>query len=288
MHLLKAMLLVSVTMLSAQIVKAETTRPARTKDHVGAAIRRLHWIKGPTTVKLFNLASINVPAGYVFLNPQDNEKFQVIARNIPEPNQYLLAPQDLSWFSNFSYDQTGYVRDDETIDSGAILSSITRGTEDSNPQRREQGFPEMHILGWKQAPHYDLETKRLEWAIDGRNSNNDDVVNLNVRILGREGVTSAVLVADPQQLATAASQFKSALTSYRYDDGRGYAEYKPGDKIAEYGLGALIAGGAAAVATKTGLWKTILVAAAAGWKFVLAGIAALFAGVAKLFKRKGA
>ena len=50
-------------------------------------------------------------------------------------------------------------------------------------------------------------------------------------------------------------------------------------------MAALIAGGAAAVATKKGLWGTIAAFLAASWK-VVAGVAiAAVAGVKKLFSR---
>ena len=46
-----------------------------------------------------------------------------------------------------------------------------------------------------------------------------------------------------------------------------------------------MAGGAAAVAAKTGFWKVIVGALAAGWKLVLAAVVAVFAGLGRFFKR---
>ena len=48
----------------------------------------------------------------------------------------------------------------------------------------------------------------------------------------------------------------------------------------------LVLGGAAAVATKKGLWGIIGGFLAATWKFLIAGAVALLAGVGKLFGRK--
>lgn len=55
-----------------------------------------------------------------------------------------------------------------------------------------------------------------------------------------------------------------------------YSEYKPGDKLAEYGLGALVVGGAAAAAAKSGLlkglgkflWVAVFGVAAGAWTFI--------------------
>jgi uncharacterized membrane-anchored protein len=249
------------------------------------ALEKLNWIKGPQTVPLFDIASINVPAGYVFLNPEDTEKFNTLSQNPSSGTEYLLAPDDLRWTSYFRFSGDGYVKDNEKIDAVRILESIRQGNEAGNKERRAKGWSEMTIIGWKLSPFYDSETKRLEWAINGKNnSDNSMVINFNTRILGRSGVTSAVLVADPQALDAAVSEFNASLRTYQYSASERYAAFKPGDKIAAYGLAALVTGGLAAVATKTGFWKTIGIALAAGWKLVAAALAGLFAFVRNLFK----
>ncbi|MEO8460581.1 MAG: DUF2167 domain-containing protein [Dokdonella sp.] len=249
-------------------------------------LQKLHWVEGPTKVELFNIASIEVPPNYMFLNQADTEKFMTLNQNLSSGKEYLIAPDDLHWFGILTFDADGYVKDDESIDAASILDSIKQGTEAGNRERRQRGWPEMTVVGWKRPPYYDTTTKHLEWAIHGRDSNQGEAINFNTRILGRTGVTSAVLVADPQALDASIKEFKSTLGSYQYANGERYAEYKSGDKVAEYGLAALVAGGAAAIATKTGLWKTIAVALAAGWKFIAAGVVALSAAIGKFFKRK--
>ena len=145
----------------------------------------------------------------------------------------------------------------------------------------------MEVIGWQTPPHYDAATHRLEWAVSGKDlKTNSAVVNFNTRVLGRGGVTSAVLIARPDDLTAATNDFKSTLAGFEYAPGQRYAEYKPGDKVAKYGLAALITGGAAAIAVKTGLWKVIVGGLVAGWKFVAAAAVALFTGIARRFKRK--
>ena len=80
-------------------------------------------------------------------------------------------------------------------------------------------------------------------------------VNYTSRLLGRSGVMSAVLVSSPQTLAEDMQAFNRALAGYDFVAGEKYAEFKSGDRIAEYGLGALVLGGAAAAAAKAGLFK---------------------------------
>jgi uncharacterized membrane-anchored protein len=82
------------------------------------------------------------------------------------------------------------------------------------------------------------------------------------------------LVVDPEDLASTLPEFKKLLSSYTFVEGERYAEFKAGDKVAQYGLTALVTGGAAAVALKTGLLQKI-------WKFIVIGAIA----VAAFFKK---
>ena len=73
--------------------------------------------------------------------------------------------------------------------------------------------------------------------------------------------------------------FKATLKNFDYVSGEKYSEWKQGDKVAAYGLGALVLGGAAAVATKKGGLKLL-------WIAILGAGAALWAGFKKFFAKK--
>jgi len=271
-------------------VAADQAPPASQEARVQEVKRQLQalgWIHGPQQVKLFDNSQFDLPAGYMFLNPADTAKLQTITHNIGGGTQYFLAPEDFHWEAFFSFRDDGYVKDSEQIDSAALLDSIKKGTEEANKERRERGWDEMMVTGWQTAPHYDTQTKHLEWAVAGKDlKSGDDVVNFNTRILGRAGVMSVVLISAPDSLSGSIGEMKSTLSGFDYLPGQRYAEYKPGDKLAKYGLAALITGGAAAIAVKTGFWKVAVTAIVAAWKFILAGVLALVAGLKNRFKRK--
>ena len=246
---------------------------------------KLHWIQGPTEVTVAGQAKLAVPEGYVYLEPAEAKKFAELTENPSEGKESLIAPDDLHWFAVFEFGDVGYVKDDEKIDAAAILKSVQEGTEASNEERRRRGWAEMHVTGWKFEPRYDTDTKRLEWAIIGK-SDGGESINFNTRLLGRKGVTSAVLVASNEDLDAATADFKQVLTGFEYLPGERYADVQEGDKIAEYGLAALIAGGAAAVATKKGFWAVLAGFFATAWKFIAAAVVALGAWVKSLFKKR--
>jgi uncharacterized membrane-anchored protein len=238
-------------------------------------------------VQLFGNSTLQVPKDYLFLGTADTAKLQALQKDLSRGNQYFLAPKDLHWEVFFRYSDDGYVKDDETIDADAILKSIQASTQRANEERRQRGYDEMEVTGWQTPPHYDTQSHYLEWAIRGRDQKtHEEVVNFNTRILGRGGVMSVVLVSSPQALSAAITDLKGTLGGFDYQSGQRYAEYKSGDKVAKYGLAALITGGAAAIAVKTGLWKVIVGAVVAGWKVIVAAVVALFGGISRLFKRR--
>ncbi|MGQ0384502.1 MAG: DUF2167 domain-containing protein [Gammaproteobacteria bacterium] len=236
----------------------------------------LKWIAGPTEVEVGNLATLAVPKGYMFLHPGETKKFQDFVENPSNGRESLIAPDDLRWFGLLEFDEIGYVKDDEEIDAGNLLDSIKEGTKIGNEERRQRGWAELKITGWRFEPRYDAATNRLEWAIEAV-SENQPVVNFNTRLLGRKGVTSATLVAEPATLDAAVSDFKDVLTGFAYVSGERYADMQEGDRMAEYGLAALIAGGGAAVAAKSGLLKSL-------WKVLAAAGVAVAVWLGKIFK----
>jgi uncharacterized membrane-anchored protein len=254
------------------------------QDSVGAQIRNLGWKVGPSEGKIAGRATIVIPAKYRFLDAADTSKFLTLQRNLPTTDSYTFAPDNLDWFAIFDFDDTGYIKDDEKIDADAVLQSLKEGTAGRNEERKRRGYPVLTLDGWFVPPHYDTGTKRLEWATK-LSSEGGVSVNYRIRLLGRAGVMSALLVSDPDSLEKDIRVFKAALNDFSFDSGQKYSEYRPGDKIAEYGLTGLIIGGAAAAAAKTGLFKVI-------GKFgvlIFAGAAAMIGGLVKrMFGRRTA
>jgi len=252
-----------------------------------AEIKALHWQESGKG-EIADKASVKIPSGYAFLGEADTSKLLQAFGNPPSSDHFLIAPKSLDWFAVFSYDDTGYVKDDEKIDADDLLKSMQSGDKAGNEQRKKLGLEALYTDGWQVPPHYDTATKRLEWGLRLRGETGEKNVNYTSRILGRSGVMTATLVSDTATLAQNTEEFKKVLAGFDYNSGQTYAEFKNGDKVAAIGLGALVLGGAAAVATKKGLWGAIAGFLAAGWKIVAAAAVALFAGIGKLFGRKKA
>jgi len=254
-------------------------------------LRALHWVYGPATVNAGGNSTLKLPDGYVYLDPANTAKFEELNENFSSGKEVLVAPRDLSWNAYLEFSGDGYVKDDEKIDAPAILKTLTERTEEANEERRRRGWADMHVVGWSIPPAYNAETRRLEWATLLR-SRGAEGANFFTKVLGRRGVTTVVLASRPEDTGAAVKELDELLTGYQFNAGDTYADYRPGDKVAEYGLTGLIVGGAVAAAVKTGvlkgLWKVILAGAAAIWKVLVGLVVAAVAGLKSLLRRKTA
>lgn len=254
-------------------------------EEQASVLQKIRWQKGPCTGQLERVAHVWVPEGYIFADAKDTRTLMEAMQNpVSGTEKGFLSPMDLKWFLVFEFEDVGYVKDDEknTLDADAMLKSIQAGNEITNKERKKRGWTTLTITGWEQPPRYDPDTHNLEWAIRCE-SGGQQVINYNVRLLGRGGVMKVTFVGDPSELAQAMPKYRSLVKGFDFSTGQRYAEYRQGDKLAKYGLAALVVGGAAAAAVQTGLLQKLL-------KPIIIGLIALGALLkkfwGKLFGRK--
>src|SRR5206468_11783299 len=96
---------------------------------------------------------------------------------------------------------------------------------------------------------------------------------------------SAQFLVPPKKMVDTLPAYQAMLNDYSFKDGERYAEYRQGDKLAKYGLAALVVGGAAVGAAKLGLFAWLAVLLKKAWKLVVVAVAAVAAGIKKLFGR---
>jgi uncharacterized membrane-anchored protein len=250
-------------------------------DEATKFLNSLQWTVGPGTAKVGNQAEIKVPEGARFTGAAGTRKMLEMMHNPTNGSELgLLTNNELDWFVIFEFEDIGYVKDadKEKLDGQAILESLREGNEAGNEERKKRGWTPITIVGWHTAPFYNKETNNLEWCIKGA-SEGHDIVNYNTRILGRAGVTSANLLVAPEQLDATLSNVKAILKGFSYTEGQKYSEWKSGDKIAKYGLSALVVGGAVGVAAKLGLLGKLVASLGKLWKFVIMGLIGVGAAI---------
>lgn len=240
---------------------------------------------GPCVGHLGTYAELSVPDGVFFTGRKGTVDFLTMQQNPTGETELgmVLAPE-AGWFVIFSYNESGHVKDDDKddLDADELLKVLKESNEYGNELRKERGWATLELVGWHKAPFYDPKTNNLTWATIARSATGE-TINWSTKLLGRTGTMNVDLVVGPQEIDAAMPHFESLMGGYAYTDGNRYAEFKPGDKVAEYGLAALVAGGAGAVAFKTGLFAKFWGFILKGGKFIFLGVAALFVAIKKFF-----
>ena len=247
---------------------------------------------GPVDITLRDQAHLHLPAGYVWVpTPAAAQLMRSMGNRTDDTFIGAIFPaDDADWMAVVKFVKEGYIKDDDAKDWNAddLLKSLKEGTEAANEERAKRGIPSIEVTGWAQKPQYDASSHRLVWsALSKRKGSTDgnQGVNYNTYALGREGYLSLNLITNAKDLDKYKPDASKLLGTIQYDDGKKYADFNSStDKVAAYGLAALVAG---AAVKKLGLFAVIAAFLAKFAKLaVVAGGAALW-GIAKLFKRNG-
>lgn len=233
-------------------------------------------------------AKLNVPSGFRYLdrlqsiyvltelwgNPPDSS---ILGMLVPE-NKGVLAAN--GWVFTISYDEIGYVKDDdaEDIDYDDLLKEQQKEFKEANPERIKEGYQPIEFIGWASSPYYDKDKKILHWAKElkfGQDSLN--TLNYNLRVLGRKGMFMLNAIASMNELPEVKTSIDKVIGSVEFKEGSKYLDFNPEiDEVAAWTIGGLVAG---KILAKVGLfalllkfWKLIGLAiagaAAAVWKFI--------------------
>jgi uncharacterized membrane-anchored protein len=247
---------------------------------------RLKFQQGEIKLK-DGLATLKASTKFRYLDPDQTDTVLVQLWGNPprqEKTMGMLFPADISpadpesWGVVITYDEDGYVKDDEAagIKYDELLKEMQEGTSEASKERVKQGYEAIELIGWAAPPRYDQAAHKLYWAKElSFGGGPEHTLNYDIRALGRRGVLSLNAVASMSQLQTIEKDMQEVLSFVEFNEGHRYGDYVAGvDKVAAYGIGALIAG---KLAAKAGLFKLLLLFAAKFWKLLL--VAALAIGV---------
>jgi uncharacterized membrane-anchored protein len=243
------------------------------------------------------LAKISLPPEFRFLGPKDAAKVLTeLWGNPPGSNELgLIVPakanllsQD-AWAIIVSWEEDGYVKDDDAakINYNDLLKDMKKSALESNKQRAKEGYPTVELVGWAAQPHYDSSAKKMYWAKELKFQDSPaNTLNYNIRMLGRKGVLVLNAVAGMEQIQEIEQATPTILGMIDFQPGHRYADYQHGtDKVATYGIAALVAGG---VLAKTGLFAKLGLLFAKFAKVIIIAAIALIAVARKLFSRREA
>jgi uncharacterized membrane-anchored protein len=250
--------------------------------------------KGPAAVPLIDQALLNISPEYFFIPKAEGVRIMRALGNTVQDATFVglvvgTKPKD-KWIVVTRYIKDGYIKDDDAKNWNAdeLLQNLKDGTEESNKDRVERGFPELEVIGWVEKPTYDSASHRLVWSLLSKHKGEPDTgtngINYNTYALGRDGYFSLNLLSNSDRVSTDKGAAHELLADLAYKSGKNYEDFNAStDHIAAYGLAALIGGIAA---KKLGLFALISVFALKFAKVIAIGALAFGAAVIKLFRRK--
>jgi uncharacterized membrane-anchored protein len=278
--------LVALLLASAPLpLAAQQPTPQET-----AIVQSLHPQHGRIAIPAAK-ASLDLGEAYDFYGPEDAKNILVnLWGNPPESAANTLglvmpagaSPLSDTWGAVVTYEDTGYVSDEDAADTdyNDLLGQMREGESEANEQRKQAGYPAIHLAGWAQQPQYDKKTHSVVWARDLEFSGQPvHTLNYDVRTLGRSGVLSLNLISSMPQLGSISTAARDFTAHAAFDPGSRYEDFDASsDRKAEYGIGGLIAAGVGVAAAKK---LGILALFAKFLKPLLIGLVAAFAVLRK-------
>ncbi len=237
------------------------------------------------------IGTLNVPDGFRYL---DAKQAAYVIHDLwgnphGEGTLGMIVPEnigitdDRSWAFIITYDEMGYVKDDDAddINYDELLEEMQTDAAAANEERVKEGYESIAIVGWAAKPYYDSEKKVLHWAKEIKFGESEGTtLNYNVRILGRKGVIVLNAVASMMELPDVQQNIEPVLASFSYTDGNKYADFNPEmDEVAAWTIGGLVAG---KVLAKAGIFALLL----KNIKLIALAIGGLATGIWRWYKKK--
>lgn len=287
-------------MIAPALAQSNALQTTSSPDHQMRAVmdkvKALHPQKGTILIPEAK-SRLNLGEDYVYYDAKDAKTILVdLWGNHPDAVNTVLGlvqpantnPLSDAWGAVITYEATGYVPDNDasSTDYDVLLKQLQENEERTNSERQAQGYPAMNLVGWAQPPTYDASAHSVIWAQNIKVSDQaDNSLNYDMRLLGRSGVLSLNLVSTMSKLPEIKNAADEFVTHASFDAGSRYADFnKSTDKVAEYGVGGLVAAGlGVAVAKKAGLLGLILAFGKKGLIIFLALFAGLFSKIKGLF-----
>lgn len=275
----------SIAEEKAQMIDTAAELQAAMED-VNATLR-----PGPQDIDVVSQARLKLPINFAFVPAAAATRLLTAFGNRPGNDLVgLVVPSNGDdWLLVIRYIASGYIRDDDARDWQAeeLLKDIRDNTDSSNAERRRRNLPEIEVVGWVEAPQYDKTSHRAMWSVASRakgEASADASINYNTLLLGREGHISMNLVTRLKDIEGRKPIARQLLSALEFKEGKRYVDFdNQTDKVAEYGLAALVAGVAA---KKLGFFGIVALFLAKFGKIVAVAVLALVAGAIKLWRNK--
>ncbi len=292
---LTALLAVPLLAAAAAATAAADQGPyPETEAALAAEYARLNWIERPGTYTLERSGgTVTLSAGLSLLLGHDAERHQFLMNGTDSPDaEAVLYDRKDDVLVVYEFFGAGFVKAEDWagIDADALLESIGERVRAENRERAERGLAPRTVTGWREPPEYAPSYDVARWAVEFEEGGETALVARALK-LGRDGYQRFTWIGPVAQYSETDSLLDAALAGHEFREGRSYADFRDGDRVAADGLAALAAaamgaepgtgapaaGFADAAAFLERYWIVVVVAAI-GAIGVIAGLARMVRG----------
>ena len=250
-------------------------------------------VSGPREIPLNDQGILSLPAGLFFIPKAPATRLMQAMGNVVYPQTFIglvaSSKDDDDWLAKIVFIKEGYVKDDEAQKWNAndLLADTKERTQANNENRVQRGFPPIEVVGWVEPPIYDAKEHRLVWSLSlkdkGADASAEQTVNYHTYLLGRDGYFSVDFITSLDRIGVEKPVARDLLANLNFVPGKRYEDFNSStDKIAAYGIAALVGGLAA---KKLGLLAIAGVFLVKFAKLIAVAAAGIGAGIVKWFRR---
>ena len=237
---------------------------------------KLHWqYKGSLHLSQSN-STLTIPKGMAAISSAEAQTYYQLTNGRERSDiEAVVGVHKSNDVVFLAYDDSGYVKNDDwnNVDPNQMLAGIRTNTEKANEENKGKGIAPLHVVGWIQKPTYDRKTDQVHWVIEASvDGEREHIVNSVALLLGRHGYERATLVASLSDFRKG-HMLDAVVASERFDKGARYADFTSGDKLAGFGLAALVGTAAGATLYKVGAFTALLLLLKKFWILLFAGAA---------------
>ncbi|MBC6491131.1 DUF2167 domain-containing protein [Flavihumibacter stibioxidans] len=199
--------------------------------------------------------TLRVPDEFLFIDAnQSRYILEELWGNLPDPEvdgmivRKGFQPSRLINDYSFviGYSDIGHVSSQKVteLNHDKLLAQLKENMDRSNESRINMGLNTMSVTGWVIVPYFDQYKKALYWATRiNANGTEEEILNYNLRLMGKTGVIKINAVATLDQLPDIKKTLPLIIAQTRFTAAEAFDAYKEGeDRESHYDMASLIAG----------------------------------------------
>ena len=181
------------------------TVSAQMSDQAVAEFRSLGWQPATSLDLSASRSEITNLPGYSAVVGADAQRARKLEDADTEPAEAEVVNPTTGAEAVFLYIASGYVSSDDwgNLNPTALLDQIRQNSETANANRRSQGLPELHVIGWIQPPTLNPDTHTVFWSFSGSGSDGAKIINAVALKLGRYGFERITFIDEAVNIDTA-------------------------------------------------------------------------------------